>query len=99
MQTQVWMINPVEPEPDIIARAAEVIRRDGLVAFPTETVYGLGANALSEKAVARIFAAKERPADDPIIVHLASADEIYRVVAEVPPIALELAHRFWPGPL
>ncbi len=99
METEVLRVNPKEPEPEKIARAAEVIKGGGLVAFPTETVYGLGANALDEKAVARIFAAKERPADDPIIVHIASLEDLPRVVSEIPPVALKLAHLFWPGPL
>lgn len=99
MQTQVLKVNPVEPEPEVIALAAEVIKKGGLVAFPTETVYGLGANALEERAVARIFAAKERPADDPIIVHIASMESLLQVVAEVPPMAQKLAKLFWPGPL
>ncbi len=64
-------VNPVQPEEDVIRQAAEVIRRGGLVAFPTETVYGLGADALNPEAVAGIFAAKERPPYDPIIVHIA----------------------------
>jgi L-threonylcarbamoyladenylate synthase len=99
MKTEVLKVNPKEPEPEIIAQAAKVIREGGLVAFPTETVYGLGANALDEKAVARIFAAKERPTDDPIIVHLSSPAELPIVAAEVPPIAFKLAELFWPGPL
>ena len=99
VETQILRVDPQNPEPEAIAQAAELVRRGGLVAFPTETVYGLGANALDEKAVAGIFAAKRRPADDPIIVHLASAEELNRVVASVPPAAKELARRFWPGPL
>jgi len=97
MKTEVLKVNPIEPEPEVIAQAAKVIREGGLVAFPTETVYGLGANALDEKAVARIFAAKERPTDDPIIVHLSSPSELPTVAAEVPSIALKLAELFWPG--
>ncbi|GIW05831.1 MAG: threonylcarbamoyl-AMP synthase [Dehalococcoidia bacterium] len=92
-------IDPVDPDPALIAEAGAVIRRGGLVAFPTETVYGLGANAFDEAAVARIFAAKERAASDPVIVHLAEASELGRVAAGVPPAARALAERFWPGPL
>jgi L-threonylcarbamoyladenylate synthase len=84
---------------DSITRAAVVLRNGGLVAFPTETVYGLGANALDPDAVARIFAAKGRPASNPVIVHVAAATEVQQVVAEWPPIAEELAKQFWPGPL
>jgi L-threonylcarbamoyladenylate synthase len=90
---------PHAPDPQAIAEAAAVLRAAGLVAFPTETVYGLGANALDVAAVQRIFAAKARPAADPLIVHLADAADLPRVVAQVPPAAERLAHAFWPGPL
>ena len=79
--------------------AARVLRAGGLVALPTETVYGLGANALDGHAVARIFAAKRRPAFDPLIVHLSTFDEWPRVARALPPRALQLARAFWPGPL
>jgi L-threonylcarbamoyladenylate synthase len=82
-----------------IRRGAEVIRAGGLVAFPTETVYGLGADALSERAVARIFEAKERPRGNPLIVHLASAAALESVAERVPLRARDAAARFWPGPL
>jgi len=99
MMTRVLKIDPVHPEPEFITQAAEVIRRGGLVAFPTETVYGLGANALNATAVARIFVAKNRPVDDPLIVHLASADLLPLVTRSIPPIVAKLAQTFWPGPL
>ncbi|MBN1876316.1 MAG: threonylcarbamoyl-AMP synthase [Anaerolineae bacterium] len=83
----------------LIAQAAEVLRAGGLVAFPTETVYGLGANALDADAVKGIFAAKERPAYDPLIVHLAEAAELPQVTVGIPPVAWTLAAHFWPGPL
>src|SRR5712691_9399033 len=79
-----------------IRRAADVIRAHGLVAFPTETVYGLGANALSEPAVLRIFEAKDRPRGNPLIVHLAEAAQVATAVTSR---AADLAARFWPGPL
>jgi len=82
-----------------IDAAAAIIQRGGLVAFPTETVYGLGANALDPNAVARIFAAKQRPAFNPVIVHLSDASQLDRVARAVPPIARTLADAFWPGPL
>ncbi len=82
-----------------IARAVAVLRDGGLVAFPTETVYGLGADASNPAAMARIFAAKGRPADHPLIVHLASADEIGAWAASVPPLAAAFATACWPGPL
>ena len=80
-------------------QAAAVLRNGGLVALPTETVYGLGANAFDPIAVAKIFAAKERPFFDPLIVHLADVRWLPRVVSEFPPVARRLAERFWPGPL
>ena len=78
--------------------AAEILRRGGLVAFPTETVYGLGANACDPRAVRRIFAAKGRPQDNPLIVHVAEPGDV-RTVALVTPLGADLARRFWPGPL
>ncbi|MCC7365663.1 MAG: threonylcarbamoyl-AMP synthase [Dehalococcoidia bacterium] len=99
METEVLAIDSAAPDPGVIARAAAVVRRGGLVAFPTETVYGLGANALDADAVGRIFAAKERAADDPLIVHLADAGQLATVAREVPPLAVALAAAFWPGPL
>jgi L-threonylcarbamoyladenylate synthase len=80
-------------------RAAELLRAGRLVAFPTETVYGLGADASSPAAVARIFAAKDRPADHPLIVHLAAAAQVDEWTDEFPPKARALAAAFWPGPL
>lgn len=82
-----------------IQRAADIIRRGGLVGMPTETVYGLAANALDPQAVARIFEAKERPAFDPLIVHLPDVSWMPRVATEFPELARRLADRFWPGPL
>ncbi|MBS0261655.1 MAG: threonylcarbamoyl-AMP synthase [Planctomycetes bacterium] len=85
-------------ESDIL-RAAEILRTGGLVAFPTETVYGLGANALDERAVAKIFEAKGRPRFDPLIVHIADRSWLSRLVADWSLQAERLADRFWPGPL
>lgn len=82
-----------------IAHAGRVLREGGLVGLPTETVYGLAANARDDSAVRRVFAAKGRPADNPLIVHLASAVQLADVVAEVTPLAAALTARFWPGPL
>lgn len=89
----------VPPTPENLKRAAQIIRMGGLVAFPTETVYGLGANALDAMAVARIFEAKERPSFDPLIVHISDREMLQRVVQEVPALAERLMARFWPGPL
>src|SRR5476649_1028727 len=82
-----------------IRRAAEILRAGGLVAFPTETVYGLGADASSAAAVARLYAAKGRPADHPVIVHFADPAHAFEWAREVPAAAKKLAERFWPGPL
>jgi L-threonylcarbamoyladenylate synthase len=82
-----------------LERAVQILRDGGLVAFPTETVYGLGANALSAKAVRRIYAAKGRPSTSPLIVHIAGLDMLPRVTAEWPGPAKLLAEHFWPGPL
>lgn len=97
--TEVLHVDPVNPQPDAITRAADCLRRGGLVAFPTETVYGLGAYALDRQAVLRLFEAKGRPSHDPLIVHVASVDDIEPLVDEIPSAALRLAKRFWPGPL
>ncbi len=86
-------------DPGTIAVAAAILLRGGLVAFPTETVYGLGANAFDAHAVARIFAVKARPAFDPLIVHLAAAADLPQVACADEPVVRTLAERFWPGPL
>jgi L-threonylcarbamoyladenylate synthase len=99
VETKVLKVDPHHPELDRIRIAADVIRKGGLVAFPTETVYGLGANALDGKAVRGIFKAKNRPADNPIIVHVADKDDVYVLAEHVPEIAENLMDRFWPGPL
>ncbi|MBV9083366.1 MAG: threonylcarbamoyl-AMP synthase, partial [Acidobacteriaceae bacterium] len=86
-------------EEEQLDRAAEVIRRGGLVAFPTETVYGLGANALDARAVRRIYEAKGRPASSPLILHIADLDMARSLASDWPPLAQTLAQQFWPGPL
>ncbi len=89
----------VAANPEAISRAAETLHGGGLVAFPTETVYGLGADAENDAAMRALFAAKGRPADHPVIVHLAAASQIDQFAAEVPEMALKLATAFWPGPM
>ncbi len=89
---------PYRP-PSQTKRAAVILRKGGVVAFPTETVYGLGAHAFNARAVARVFEIKGRPRFDPLIVHVSSFEETEAVVADFPPVARELAERFWPGPL
>ncbi|MEI6579607.1 MAG: L-threonylcarbamoyladenylate synthase [Eubacteriales bacterium] len=98
MQTKVFTIKSIEDIENINA-AAEIIKNGGVVAIPTETVYGLAANALNGEAVAKIFKAKGRPQDNPLIVHISNFEEIYPLVTEVPQQAIELAQAFWPGPL
>ena len=97
--TQVIQVSAEAPQPDAIQQAATVIQQGGLVAFPTETVYGLGANALDEDAIGRIFAAKQRPSNDPIIAHIASVHDLARLAVDVPNNAYKLAQMFWYGPL
>ncbi len=97
--TRIWPIDPLHPDPAVIAAAAAVLRAGGLVAFPTETVYGLGANALDAAAVQKIFAAKGRPATNPVIVHVAGTEQLASVVASWPAPTSQLIHAFWPGPL
>lgn len=99
MQTTTLLLDPKNPDPEAIAHAAERLRQGDLVAFPTETVYGLGANALDAEAVAQIFAAKGRPARNPLIVHVADVAAAREVVGEWPDAAVRLAAAFWPGPL
>ena len=97
--TDVLRVNPGRPDSRLLARAAACLRTGGLVAFPTETVYGLGAHALDAEAVRRLFEAKQRPTSDPLIVHVATADAIGPLVAAQPPLLATLAEHFWPGPL
>ena len=98
MDTKVAIINDINKDIDALKEAANIIYNGGTVAFPTETVYGLGANALDEKAVEKIFIAKGRPQDNPLIVHVASKD-IEEFVDEIPEVAKKLIDKFWPGPL
>ena len=99
LHTLLLPIDPLRPQPALIEQAAAVLRRGGLVAFPTETVYGLGANAFDAAAVGRIFHAKARPTSDPLIVHIAALEQFAQVAGELPALALQLAQAFWPGPL
>ena len=92
-------VDPHQPDPESLVRAAETLRRGGLVAFPTETVYGLGAHALDPRAVARIYAAKGRPGYNPLIVHVADAQAARALASAWPAEAERLAAAFWPGPL
>ncbi|AGL03845.1 L-threonylcarbamoyladenylate synthase [Desulfoscipio gibsoniae] len=98
-KTRHLVVDPVQPDASLIQQAGAVLREGGLVAFPTETVYGLGANALDARAVAGIYLAKGRPADNPLIVHIESHRVLTRYIDELPPVVSLLAARFWPGPL
>ncbi|MEM2309161.1 MAG: L-threonylcarbamoyladenylate synthase [Candidatus Bathyarchaeia archaeon] len=98
-RTIILRVDGENPESEKISVAAEIIRKGGLVAFPTETVYGLGADALNPNAVKGIYLAKMRPLDNPIIVHVANREDVYRLAAEVPRAAEKLMETFWPGPL
>ncbi|GAP10938.1 translation factor SUA5 [Bellilinea caldifistulae] len=97
--TEIFRLDPFNPDPNIIHKAAQIIQAGGLVAFPTETVYGLGANAFNSHAVQRIFLAKGRPANDPLIVHIQNKDWLDKIVNNRPPKTDLLVNRFWPGPL
>jgi L-threonylcarbamoyladenylate synthase len=96
---RVVSVDPVEPEVEGIREAAEVLRGGGLVAFPTETVYGLGGDGRSKKAVQKIFRAKGRPATNPLILHVADIEAARELVSEWSEVAEALGRRFWPGPL
>lgn len=99
-QTKVLRINePDQPDRESLAAAGEILRSGGLVVFPTETVYGLGANALDADAVAAIFQAKGRPSDNPLIVHICRLDQIYDLAEDFTVQAQRVAEAFWPGPL
>lgn len=99
IKTKIIKINPLFPEEDKIAEAAEVIKRGGLVAFPTETVYGLGANCYNEDAVLKIFTVKGRPPDNPLIVHISNFKMLKEVSEEIPDLAYKVANVAWPGPI
>jgi len=99
MKTKIIKIDPYNIDMDKISYAADILKTGGLVAFPTETVYGLGASALDEAAVKSIFNAKGRPSDNPLIVHVADKTEAAKLTADMPPIAHCLMDAFWPGPL
>ncbi len=99
MKTIISKVNSQNIDKSIIDRAGRILREGGLVAFPTETVYGLGADALNEKAAKKIYAAKGRPSDNPLIVHITNMDALRKIVAEVPKTAELVAERYWPGPL
>lgn len=99
MKTEIVKIDEEQIDQEAIARAGEILKRGGLVAFPTETVYGLGGDALNENSSRLIYAAKGRPSDNPLIVHITNMEALKKIVTEIPPAARKLAERYWPGPL
>ena len=99
LKTEYVTMNEASPDPEVIRRAGQIIKEGGLVAFPTETVYGLGGDALNPASSRKIYAAKGRPSDNPLIVHVCRLEDIELIVSEIPPEAEKLAEAFWPGPL
>lgn len=99
MNTKILKIDKNNIDRNLIKEAANYIKEGKLVAFPTETVYGLGANGLNESAIKSIFLAKGRPQDNPLILHISSIENLYPLVKEIPELAYECMRRFWPGPL
>lgn len=99
METKIIKINPQNPEDDLIEEAVKILKSNELVAFPTETVYGLGAAGLSKQAVEKIFIAKNRPQDNPLILHVCSVEMVEEIAENISPDAKKLMDAFWPGPL
>ena len=99
MKTVLASYDPKHPDEGVMEKAGDILKKGGLVAFPTETVYGLGGDALSPAASAKIYAAKGRPSDNPLIVHIADQSALELLASEVPETAKRLADHFWPGPL
>ncbi|MCH5267933.1 MAG: threonylcarbamoyl-AMP synthase [Lachnospiraceae bacterium] len=99
MKTKILQVHPEMFQNEELREACSILQSDGLVAFPTETVYGLGANALHREAATKIYEAKGRPSDNPLIIHIANRESIYELASEVPAKAEALADAFWPGPL
>lgn len=99
METIIKKVNKSDIDKEVIEQAGQILKDGGLVAFPTETVYGLGANALNEEAAGKTYAAKGRPSDNPLIVHIAEFEALDKIVQNVPEKARLIAENFWPGPL
>ena len=99
MKTKIYALNEEKIDEEIIKEAGEVLKNGGLVAFPTETVYGLGGDALNPDSSKKIYAAKGRPSDNPLIVHISNMKALEKIVTEIPEDAVKLAGKFWPGPL
>ncbi|MBI5146146.1 MAG: threonylcarbamoyl-AMP synthase [Thaumarchaeota archaeon] len=99
MQTKILKVNQAKPQISMIRQAARLIQKGDVVAFPTETVYGLGADALNPSAVKKIFEAKGRPADNPLIIHIQDKKDLKRLAMNIPKITEKIIEKFWPGPL
>ena len=99
MNTKVVTVDKKNPDNEALQEAGEILKRGGLVAFPTQTVYGLGGDGLNPDSSRKIYAAKGRPSDNPLIIHIADMDSLGKLVTQVPGKARKLAERFWPGPL
>lgn len=99
MKTKIGKVKNIHCDKEIIHEAGEILRKGGLVAFPTETVYGLGADALNEKAAEKIYAAKGRPSDNPLIIHITNMGALKKIVGDIPEAAYAVAEKYWPGPL
>lgn len=99
MDTKLFSINPKEMDKEALCKAGQIIKQGGLVAFPTETVYGLGGDALNKESSKKIYAAKGRPSDNPLIVHICCMEDLQAIVKNIPKEAKALAEVFWPGPL
>ncbi|MBR5356944.1 MAG: threonylcarbamoyl-AMP synthase [Lachnospiraceae bacterium] len=99
METKIYSLNEENIDINIIKEAGDVLKKGGLVAFPTETVYGLGGDALNPDSSKKIYAAKGRPSDNPLIVHISNLKALEKIVKDIPEDALKLADKYWPGPL
>ena len=99
MRAEVVAMTGENLDMDAIKKAGDILKAGGLVAFPTETVYGLGGNALDPQASMKIYAAKGRPSDNPLIVHIAELEQLEKITTEIPEGAKILAEKYWPGPL
>lgn len=99
METIIKKMDERKLNNDVIETAGKILRNGGLVAFPTETVYGLGADALNEKAAEKIYAAKGRPSDNPLIIHITNMQDLEKIAEIIPEVAVKVAEKYWPGPL
>ena len=99
MKTIIEKVDKNQQNTDVIREAGRILKEGGLVAFPTETVYGLGADALNEDAAKKIYAAKGRPSDNPLIIHITNMKALEKIVSEIPEKAKKIAEKYWPGPL